>query len=94
MLSSQTAQDLHLMKININSMQQGATTAEKTSSAKPTIHTPDYVKHFLEQHNKVFKGVGNFKDFEVKLHTSPEVKPVIQAQHRIPFHIRRKSKQK
>ena len=44
----------------------------------------------LEQHKDVFKGVGNLKDFEVKLHTNPEIKPVIQAQRRIPFHIRKK----
>ena len=44
----------------------------------------------LEQHKKIFKGVGNLKDFEVKLHTNPKVKPVIQAQRRIPFHIRKK----
>eukprot|EP00112_Aurelia_sp_Birch-Aquarium-sp1_P014152 Seg3035.4 transcript_id=Seg3035.4/GoldUCD/mRNA.D3Y31 product="putative protein K02A2.6" protein_id=Seg3035.4/GoldUCD/D3Y31 len=60
------------------------------NSAKPTIHSPAYVNHLLEQHKKVFKGVGNLKDFEVRLHTNPEVKPVTQAQRCIPFHIRKK----
>ena len=90
LLSSQTAQELHLIKININSVQAETKTAKQTNSAKPTIDSPDYVNHLLEQHKKVFKGVGNLKDFEVKLHTNPEIKPVIQAQRRIPFHIRKK----
>ena len=89
LLSSQTAQELHLINININSVQTEAKLEEQINSAKPTIASPDYVNHLLEQHKKVFKGVGNLKDFEVKLHTNPEIKPIIQAQRHIPFHIRK-----
>ena len=90
LLSSQTAQDLHLIKINIHSVQQETKTATQTHSAQPTVNSPSYVNHLLKQHKKVFKGVGNLKNFEVKLHTNPAIKPVIQAQRRIPFHIRKK----
>ena len=89
LLSSQTAQELHLINININSVQTEAKLDEQINSAKPTIASPDYVNHLLEQHKTVFKGVGNLKDFEVKVHTNPEIKPIIQAQRCIPFHIRK-----
>ncbi|XP_065066035.1 uncharacterized protein K02A2.6-like [Rhopilema esculentum] len=90
LLSSQTAQDLHLIKINIHSVQLETKTATQTHSAQPTVNSPSYVNHLLKQHKKVFKGVGNLKNFEVKLHTNPAIKPVIQAQRRIPFHIQKK----
>eukprot|EP00795_Rhopilema_esculentum_P009681 gene9681-17451_t len=52
LLSSQTAQDLHLIKINIHSVQQETKTATQTHSAKPTVNSPSYVNHLLKQHKK------------------------------------------
>ena len=47
-------------------------------------------KYLRDKYKDVFKDLGNLKDFEVVLHENPEVKPIIQPQRRIPFHVREK----
>ena len=42
------------------------------------------------QFPKLFQGIGQLKNFEVKLHIDPTVSPVAQPARRIPFHMRRK----
>ena len=38
----------------------------------------------------LFKGIGKLKDYKLKLHINPEVKPVAQPVRRIPFALRSK----
>ncbi|XP_030599671.1 olfactory receptor 10A3-like [Archocentrus centrarchus] len=44
----------------------------------------------VESHPDLFQGIGKLKDFQVKLHINPDVKPSCQPHRRVPFHIREK----
>ncbi len=46
--------------------------------------------HLQNKYKDVFKGLGQLKDFEVTLHENSDVKPIVQPQRRIPFHVREK----
>ena len=50
------------------------------------------LKEILERHSSVFNGLGELKDYTVKLNISEDVIPVAEPQRRIPFHIREKVK--
>jgi hypothetical protein len=41
-----------------------------------------------------FQSVGKLKDFELKIHIDPEVRPVAQSPRRIPFRLRKKVEDK
>jgi hypothetical protein len=41
-----------------------------------------------------FQGVGKLKDFELKIHIDPDVRPVAQSSRRIPFGLRKKVEDK
>ena len=43
----------------------------------------------VNKHDAVFRGVGRLKDYQLKIHIDPEVTPVAQPQHRVPFHVRK-----
>ena len=42
----------------------------------------------------MFKGVGKLKDYQLKIHIDPKVKPISQKARRLPFSIRDKVKKK
>ena len=44
----------------------------------------------VENHPELFQGIGRLKNFQVKLHINPDVKPTCQPHRRVPFHIRQK----
>ena len=48
----------------------------------------------LKEYQDRFVGIGRLKGFKVKLHTKPDVKPVIQPHRRIPFSLRKKVEDK
>ena len=50
--------------------------------------TPEH-KCLIEQYPNLFKGIGNLKGVEVKLHIDKEVPPVAQQARWIPFHLRK-----
>ena len=43
-----------------------------------------------EEFPNIFKGVGMMKDYEVEFHVNKDVKPTVQAQRQVPFHLRGK----
>ena len=43
---------------------------------------------------RCFQGIGKLKNFELKIHIDPSVKPVAQSQRRIPFGLRKKVEDK
>eukprot|EP00794_Sanderia_malayensis_P004373 gene4373-4956_t len=68
LLSSTTAENLNLIKININHVQEKET---KEEQKKPNPHDPaanikseEYVSHLLDKHSNVFKGVGTLKNLQ------------------------------
>jgi hypothetical protein len=55
-----------------------------------TLTDTNIKQKFLE----CFQGVGKLKDFELKIHIDPEVRPVAQSPRRIPFGLRKKVEDK
>ena len=50
--------------------------------------TPEH-ERLIAQYPNLFKGIGNLKGVEIKLHIDKEVPPVAQQARRIPFHLRK-----
>ena len=55
---------------------------------KVAVETPEH-ERLIAQYPNLFKGIGNLKGVEVKLHIDKEVPPVAQQARRIPFHFRK-----
>jgi hypothetical protein len=51
-------------------------------------HPDPDVSAVLNKHKKVFEGMGNLKDREVKLEIDPDVQPVTQKARRIPYSMK------
>ena len=48
----------------------------------------------MSDYKEIFEGVGKLKDYQVKLHVTPDVPPVAQPVRRTPFSLRDKVKEK
>ena len=84
LLSYQTATELNLLQVNIKTVKVESTDKCKHESSKIS-------KTKIEnQSPKLFQGIGQLQNFEVKLHIDPAVSLVAQPARRIPFHMRRK----
>ena len=80
LLSYNTSTGLGLLNININSIS--------------VDHTKPRIAQILQQHHKVFQGMGNLKNCEVKLEIDPTVTPVAQNSRRLPHSMRKKVNEK
>ena len=76
LLSYNTSTALGLLNININSIS--------------TDHPDPRIAQILKKHHKVFQGMGNLKNCEVKLEVDPTVSPVAQNSRRLMPHSMRK----
>ena len=47
------------------------------------------IEQIIEQHKTVFMGEGKLNTQQVKLHINEKIKPVVQPQRRIPYHMRK-----
>ncbi len=83
LMTCKTAEELSFIKVNVNKVESETTDQFNKES-------PEYVKHLQNKYKDVFKGLGQLKDFEVTLHENSDVKPIVQQQGRIPFHVREK----
>ena len=52
-----------------------------------SVSTP---KDIVNNYKECFQGIGKLKDYKLKLYIDPNVKPVAQAQYRMPFTLRDK----
>ena len=75
LLSFHTASEIGLVDVNLR---RTTSTMDITQSA------------LMRQYPSIFQGVGQLKDYEVKLHIDKSVTPVAQPVRRIPFHLRKK----
>ena len=81
LLSYETAAELNLIQVNINNVKVESTDKCKHESSKIS-------KTKIEnQFPKLFQGIRQLKNFEVKLHIDPTVSPVAQPARTIPFHM-------
>ena len=80
LLSYKTSTELGLLNININSI---------------VVDHPDpAVSQILQKHHKVFQGMGNLRNCEVKLEIDTTVPPVAQTTRRLPHSMRKKVNEK
>jgi len=52
--------------------------------------TSDPINSLIQEYTHIFTGVGKLKNFQVKLHTDPDVVPVAQPHRRVPYSLRQK----
>jgi hypothetical protein len=74
LISYQTSTALGLLNLKVCSVSVG--------------HPDPDVSAVLNKHKKVFEGMGNLKDKEVKLEIDPDVQPVTQKARRIPYSMK------
>ena len=57
----------------------------------PEIHSLETSKvdYLCQKYSKVFAGIGQMKDTQIKLFFDPNIQPVTQQNRRIPFHLRK-----
>ena len=73
LLGYETATSLGIIDVHVNKIE---------------AEVPEHERHFAQYPN-LFKGIGNLKGVEVKLHINKEVPPVTQQAKWIPFHLRK-----
>ena len=75
LLSYKTASNLGIIDVNLHGIDEQSFTSEMS----------------VQQYPNVFKGIGQLKNVEIKLHINETVPPpVAQSGRRIPFHMRKK----
>ena len=99
LLSAKTAQDLALIQL-INRV-QGMTsqndvnieTQQKYEHSTQNSIIPQSddsrITELVTKYQNVFIGEGKLKDQQVRLHVREDIKPVLQPQRRIPYHLRK-----
>ena len=80
LLSYNTSIALGLLNININSISAD--------------HPDPRIAQVLQNHHKVFQGMGNLKNCKVTLEVDPTVSPVAQHSRRLPHSMRKKVNEK
>ena len=83
LLSSQTAQELSLISLQLNKIKSTPNIVNKTTKGAK-------LSKLLSKHKEVFTGFGKLNGHMVKLNIDKEITPTAQPQRRIPFHIREK----
>ena len=88
LLSANTAEELGLVSLHLDTI----TTAKPTTAeALKKIPVKDRgAQDIIRRHLSVFHGLGKLKSKQIQLIIDKDVKPVVQQQRRIPFHLREK----
>ncbi|XP_015755918.1 PREDICTED: uncharacterized protein LOC107335405 [Acropora digitifera] len=76
-----TSRDLGLLRIGLGA---------SSESAECNVVSKDLASALQTKYPKVFSGIGNLKEYRLKLHVDPEVTPVAQKPRRVPFALREK----
>ncbi|CAB4003757.1 Hypothetical predicted protein [Paramuricea clavata] len=100
LLCSETAAELGLITLNIHNVNKDKPEVNTTTKVNTTVKVPneftpeaeatEFIQSLTNEYVDLFRGIGCLKNFELKLHIYPNVKPVAQPERRIPFHIREK----
>ena len=83
LLSGKVCEELQIIKFLDN---QRVNHLQMEEEEEETIHQ----KSLREKFPELFKGIGLLKNHQVKFHVDPTVKPIVQSQRPIPFHLRSK----
>ena len=107
LLCSETATQLGLITLNVQNVHNVNTDKPEVHTPTkaqdiPLLQTQakadqngndTFIHNLTNEYHDLFSGIGCLKNFELKLHINPQVKPVAQPERRIPFHIREKVNQ-
>ena len=74
---------------SVQENQQKQDTSTNTADSTPKSADPK-IQQILDKHATVFQGEGKLRGQEMKLHIRTDVEPIIQPQHRIPYHMRKR----
>ena len=91
LLSSEMAQELGLVSLHLNQINKNTTStnSEQQTNLKP--HAKDKnLQRILDNHARVFSGLGKLNSKQVELAIDETVTPIAQPQQKIPFHLRKK----
>ena len=86
LLSYDTATNLGLVTVHVQ--QITSTNILEANEQKRPLSFP----HVLQKYPNIFNGIGQLKNFKLKLHIDKTVPPVAQPARKIPFHMRQKVK--
>ena len=86
LLSAETAEELGLISLHLNTVH---TTPQQAPPQFATVRDKG-VKAIVQNHAKVFSGLGRMKHHQVELIIDKNVSPLAEQQRRIPFHLRAK----
>eukprot|EP00794_Sanderia_malayensis_P002354 gene2354-biopygen2080 len=77
-----TASALGLVTVHVQITEEQKT-AEQEQQQRP-LSLDTLLKRYID----IFNGIGQLKDFKLKLHIDPAIPPVAQSPRKIPFHMR------
>ena len=105
LLSAKTAQDLALVQLinKISNFPEQDEQTDTKRNTQPTAHESNpaeintsvpqskdpMIPEIINKYSTVFNGQGKLNNQQIKLHIRDAVKPVMQPQRRIPYHIRK-----
>ena len=90
LLGNNTAQELGLISLHLNKIDT-STNFRKQNNITNTHPVKDKtIQNLLSKHQRVFEGTGKLQNRQVEHIVDRSVKPVVQRQRRIPFHLRAK----
>ena len=91
LLSSETAQELGLVSLHLNQINKNTTSTNSEQQTNPKPHAKDKnLQRILDNHARVFSGLGKLNSKQVELAIDETVTPIAQPQRKIPFHLRKK----
>ena len=94
-LSRATSERLDLLRVGpppeIGSIQSNSFPVDPNINLLQVNHLiPQSTQTVVDKYPELFKGIGCYKNFAVKLHIDKSITPIQQAVRRIPFHTREK----
>ena len=90
LLGHNTAQELGLISLHLNKIGTSTNFRKQNNTTNTHPVKDKTVQNLLTKHKRVFEGSGKLQNRQVELIVDRSVKPVVQRQRRIPFHLRAK----
>lgn len=92
LMSAKTAQDLAIITL-VNTISANISDSTDNPASPPETVVPSVsdkpVQEIINRYKAVFQGQGKLNNQQIKLHIREEVRPVVQPQRRIPYHMRK-----
>ena len=85
-----TVQELGLISLHLNKIGTSTNFRKQNNTTNTHPVKDKIIQNLLTKHKRVFEGTGKLQNRQVELIVDRSVKPVVQRQRRIPFHLRAK----